>query len=212
MPDIIIFSQASLIRFSLVNIINNNLAMDQTGEHSIKIIPCSSLENFTYLISITKKAIVIFDIDGISLVDQTTAFNTIISKYSSVPLLVFCKYMIGSEYYNSLLKITDFVLSKTASVAQIISILNQLSLCRRFWIKKGRSMIGLSDMSRVRYPKLSQGESQLLDCWLTGLNHQRVADEMGLNHKTISAHQASICMKYEVKNTDELFYKFRFVI
>ncbi|MGP2518187.1 helix-turn-helix domain-containing protein [Yersinia sp. 2545 StPb PI] len=194
MGDVIIFSNYSLIRYTLKEIINEVINESLTDITTIKI--QESFEHFKISITTLECPLIILDMDGISRLELSFIFDNI-NKESRLFLYTSIVDPGHSYIMMELVKISCGYITKVTPVEFL-----KLTLSNFILNHEMKTVPFESDNAKV---KLTKREEQVIHYILKGDSNSEIAKKLNINNKTISTHRTNILKKFQLKNTIDLY-------
>ncbi|CFQ41354.1 helix-turn-helix transcriptional regulator [Yersinia aleksiciae] len=205
MNNVIIFSHYDLIRFFLKNVVDKVTAMRPQKEKS-DITLCHSLPEVESAIQFMDQPIVIFDTDDVSRFDLFRLLKLINKKAKKNRIFIFTKEPEESRCFAAIRYISSFVFSKTATQAQLESVLYPIMYhCD----ENLRVRAHTETTDRLKFAALTPRENQICQYLLSGLTNADIARLLDISPKTTSAHRVNIYNKYQVNDLIGLYSRLK---
>lgn len=190
MINIIIFSRCDLIRFALMQTVNDIL-QSVCGGRGTDITVCRSLGDFQERMRRGRSPVGIFDVDGVSVPHQMAVFHGVHCPQQS--LLIFCKEARDTVVFDAYRHVSAQTLSKCDSIVRLKAALQRLIFAG------GVTEAAPRWMAEVSAPVvLTRREAEVLPYIVLNVANKDIGICLGIGPKTVYGRRQHIYAKYGV--------------
>lgn len=201
MINVIIFSHCRLIQFALQKMAEDTLKKNNIPQDTVDMIRCSVFTELIIYLSLEKKVICLFDIDGVDLLKRRCALELINTHFGRAAAMVLYTPAITRLVFDHPAQKPKHIVTKFASLHELEHRLSLLLMTNH---------TAMADLDGDRAPApyvLTDRQQEVLKFIMLGMNNRTISTHMGISDKTVSSHRKGIYKKYYVDNVIGLYHK-----
>lgn len=195
MIKVLVADNHPIVRIGLKNVLQDNEVVEIIGNVT------TTSELFRFLIG-TQPDVIILEMD-IPEVNGITALRRIKKDFPDIKIIIFSTQPEEVYALSTIKAGASGYISKTASLETIVSAIFKVAEGGMFITNELAQRIAFDENSnkpRKFFRKLSSREIEVLKLLARGRRNKQVAEELGLNEKTVSTYKARLMKKLNVDN------------
>lgn len=195
MIKVLVADNHPIVRIGLKNVLQDNEVVEIIGNVT------TTSELFRFLIG-TQPDVIILEMD-IPEVNGITALRRIKKDFPDIKIIIFSTQPEEVYALSTIKAGASGYISKTASLETIVTAIFKVAEGGMFITNELAQRIAFDENSnkpRKFFRKLSSREIEVLKLLARGRRNKQVAEELGLNEKTVSTYKARLMKKLNVDN------------
>ena len=201
---VVLVDDHQLIRMGIKALLKTESAIDVTGE-------INTATNALQYINKKKPDVVLMDIslddgDGIFLTDE------VIKKNKDVKVIMLSMHVKEDFIQRSIKAGASGYILKDSPKEELIKAIKQVAKGERYFASEVSQLMVSSYVDKAgdfngkkrKLSGLTDREVQIIKLLSDGLSNQKIANKLGISHRTVDTHRTNIMQKVKVKNVAEL--------